>query len=74
MGVVVIVLVARRKKKIFEVCLAGRYYWLRKLATIRKLTDTLLTGARLGLLSACHEVADFCSELMRTYDLENIVT
>jgi hypothetical protein len=29
MGVVVVVLVARRKKKIIEVCLVGRYYWLR---------------------------------------------
>ena len=43
MGVVVGVLVARKKKKIFEVCLVGRYYWLRN-EVQTNVSDRILTG------------------------------
>jgi len=45
-----------------------------KLATIRNLTVTPLNGAWQGLSNTRYEVADFYSKLMRTYDLEDIVT
>ena len=43
MGVVTVVLVARRKKKIFEVCLVGRHDWSRN-EVQTNVSDRILTG------------------------------